>query len=153
MRLRLGEVNVANNIEWLKNILMTIYDENPYINLLDISIDNLEDGRAELGMPVFAGKHTNLYNIAHGGALASLADTAMGVACATTGKRVVTLDMNMNFIKGAVPQAKLKAVGKVIHNGKSTMIAECEITDSQNELILKARGTFFITGVFTETNK
>jgi 1,4-dihydroxy-2-naphthoyl-CoA hydrolase len=149
----LGEVNVANNIEWLKNILMTIYDENPYINLLDISIENLEEGRAELCMPVFAGKHTNLYNIAHGGALASLADTAMGVACATTGKKVVTLEMNMNFIKGAVPQAKLKAIGRVIHNGKSTMIAEGEIMDSQNELLLKARGTFFVTGVFAENNK
>jgi 1,4-dihydroxy-2-naphthoyl-CoA hydrolase len=146
----LGDVNVANNIEWLKNMLMTIYEENSYINLLDISIESLEEGRAELGMPVFAGKHTNLYNIAHGGALASLADTAMGVACATFGKKVVTLEMNMNFIKGAVPQAKLKAVGRVIHNGRSTMIAEGEIVDSQNELLLKARGTFFVTGMFTE---
>lgn len=149
----IGEVNVSNNIEWLRNSLMNVYDKNPYINLLDISIGNLEDGKAELCMPVVEGKHTNLYDIAHGGALASLADTAMGIACATTGKKVVTLEMNMNFIKGAIPQDALKAVGRVIHNGKSTIIAECEIMDTQNELILKARGTFFITGMFTENNK
>jgi len=146
-------VNVVNNEEGLKDILMTVYDENPYVKLLDISIENLGEGRADLYMPVFAGKHTNLYNIAHGGALASLADTAMGVACATTGKKVVTLEMNMNFIKGAVPQTKIKAIGRVIHNGKSTMIAEGEIVDDQNELLLKARGTFFVTGAFAEDNK
>ncbi len=144
----LGVVGMEKNAEWFKKNLVTIYDENPYINLLDISIEHLEEGAAELSMPVVAGKHTNLYNIAHGGALASLADSAMGIACATTGKKVVTLEMNINFIKGAVPQSIIKAVGKVIHNGKSTMVAESEIVDKENQLLAKTRGTFFVTGMF-----
>ncbi|MDF2636482.1 MAG: phenylacetic acid degradation-related protein [Pelosinus sp.] len=149
----LGVVGMEKNAEWFKENLVTIYDENPYINLLDISIEHLEEGTAELSMPVVAGKHTNLYNIAHGGALASLADSAMGIACATTGKKVVTLEMNINFIKGAVPQSIIKAVGKVIHNGKSTMVAESEIVDKENQLLAKTRGTFFVTGMFKENKE
>jgi len=89
--------------EWLTQHVFGIYKQNPYVNLLDINLEQLDEGYAELSMPIM-NKHTNLYNVAHGGALASLADTCMGVACATTGKKVVTLEMNMNFIKGAVPQ-------------------------------------------------
>jgi 1,4-dihydroxy-2-naphthoyl-CoA hydrolase len=44
----------------------------------------------------------------------------------------------------------IKAVGKVIHNGKSTMVAEGEIVDGQNQLIAKARAAFFVTGTFKD---
>ena len=141
---------MENNKKWLTEQLVTIYDQNPYVNLLDIRITKLDEGQAELSMPVTTDKHTNLYHVAHGGALASLADTVMGMACGTTGKQVVTLEMNINFIKSAVPQAEIKAMGRIIHNGKSTMIAEGEIVDSFNNLIAKTRGTFFVTGKFSE---
>lgn len=135
--------------EWLTEHLSTIYKQNPYINLLGIKITKLDEGYAELSMPVEADKHTNLYHVAHGGALASLADTVMGIACATAGKKVVTIEMNINFIKSAVPQSQIKAMGRIIHNGKSTMIAEGDIVDSHNTLIAKTRGTFFVTGEFS----
>jgi 1,4-dihydroxy-2-naphthoyl-CoA hydrolase len=141
---------VAKDIGWLKKNLVTIYGQNPYINLLGIRITKLDEGQAELSMPVGDQTHTNLYNVAHGGALASLADTVMGIACATTGKRVVTLEMNINFIKSAMPQPEINAVGRVVHNGKSTMVAEGEIVDGQGQLIAKARATFFVTGTFEE---
>lgn len=131
-----------------KKLLYDIYDRNPFVQFLDMKIANLSEGYAELVMPVESEKHTNLYNLAHGGALASLADTAMGAACSTTGNRVVTLDMNMNFIKGAKPQKRLKGTGKVVHSGKSTMVAEVDVTDEAGDLVLKARGTFFVIGKF-----
>jgi 1,4-dihydroxy-2-naphthoyl-CoA hydrolase len=142
---------VVNNAEWLTKQLASLYDENCYVNLLDMKIEKLSEGYAEISMPVMK-KHTNLYNVAHGGSLASLADTIMGVACATTGKQVVTLDMNMNFIKSAVPQAAIKGIGRVIHNGKSTMVAEGQIFDGQGNLVVTARGTFFVTGRFEGSN-
>lgn len=131
-----------------KELLFDIYDRNPYVRFLEMKIAVLREGYAELTMPVDSEKHTNLYNLAHGGALASLADTAMGVACATTGNKVVTLDMNMNFIKGAKPQKGIKGTGKVVHSGKSTMVAEVDVTDEAGDLVLKARGTFFVIGKF-----
>lgn len=143
---------MKNNAEWLMEHLSTIYEKNPYLKLLDIHITKLEEGYTEMNMPIIADKHTNLYGIAHGGALASLADTIMGIACATVGKKVVTLEMNMNFIKGAVPQAAITGIGRVIHNGKSTVVAEGQILDGEKKLIGTSRGTFFVIGEFAERN-
>lgn len=142
---------MANNAEWLKRFIDIFYDNNSYVKLLGMRITKLGEDQAELSMSINADKHTNVYAIAHGGALASLADTVMGVACSTTGKRVVTLEMNMNFIKEVRSQAEIKASGKVIHNGKSTMIVEAEIIDSDNNLIAKGRGTFLVTGFWEES--
>lgn len=143
---------MVDNREWLTTKMLEIYGDNSYVKLLDMKIERLEEGYAEISMPIIAGKHTNLYDVAHGGALASLADTIMGVACATTGKKVVTLEMNINFIKSAVPQLALRGAGKIIHNGKSTMVAEGKIVDGHDNLIATARGTFFVTGMFEEMN-
>ena len=75
----------------MQQYLRKIYSQNSFVNLLEMKLIHVEPGNAELTMPVNPTKHTNLYNVAHGGALASLADTAMGVACASLGRRVVTL--------------------------------------------------------------
>ena len=143
---------MASNKEWLMENMREIYGKNSYVKLLDMTIEKLDEGYAEISMPIMASKHTNLYHVAHGGALASLADTIMGVACATTGKKVVTLEMNINFIKSAVPQLAIRGIGKIIHNGKSTMVAEGQIIDEQGNLLAAARGTFFVTGIFEEMN-
>ncbi|WP_378951579.1 PaaI family thioesterase [Pelosinus sp. sgz500959] len=141
---------MENKVEWLTKHLSVIYEQNPYVKLLDMSIVKLDAGYTELSMPIIENKHTNLYQIAHGGALASLADTIMGVACATLGKKVVTLEMNINFIKAAAPQAAIIGIGNVIHNGKNTMVAEGKIIDGENNLLATSRGTFFVMGEFEE---
>ncbi|WP_371371794.1 PaaI family thioesterase [Sporomusa aerivorans] len=132
----------------LKDHLLKLYSQNAFVTLLKMEILTLDTRLAKLSMPVLADMHTNLYQTAHGGALASLADTAMGMACATTGKKVVTLDMNLNYIRAAECPAALTAVGTVIHDGSRTMVAEADIVDSDGNLIVKARGTFFVTGTF-----
>ncbi len=137
----------------LKNHLHTRYAQNSFVNLLQIEIVAIEAGAATLSMPVLNDKHTNLYNIAHGGALASLADTGMGMACASLGKKVVTLEMNLNYIRKAECQEALTAICTVIHNGSQTMIAEAAIFDGAQKLLVKARGTFFVTGTFLEDVK
>lgn len=130
----------------VKDHLQNLYDRNPFVKLLQMQVAELEEGMAKLTMPVDPARHTNLYNTAHGGALASLADTAMGIACTTTGKKVVTVDMNMNFIRSANAGEAVSAVGRIIHNGKQTMVAEADIADANGDLVLKARATFFVIG-------
>lgn len=133
--------------------LLDIYKQNAFVNLLDMQVVSLKPGKVEIRMPIHRGKHTNLYGMAHGGALASLADTVMGYACATLGNRVVTLDINMNFIKGAEAQRDVLAVGQVIHHGKSTMVVEADILDEAGALLVKARGTFYVVGKVEVNNE
>lgn len=132
-----------------KDYLKKLYSNNPFVSLLQIEVIEIQAGSVKLSMPV-EKQYTNLYKIAHGGALASLADTAMGMACATTGKRVVTLDMNINFIRGAECETSLIALGTLVHAGNRTMVAQANIFDSQDNLIAKASATFFVTGSFSK---
>lgn len=141
---------MVDKLSWLKNKLTNVYAHNPFVNLLDMKIVDLRDGMAEVTMPVVFDKHTNLYSVAHGGAVASLADTAMGVACATTGNRVVTIDMNINYIKSAERETIIRATATVLHKGRTTMVVETDLKDNDNALIAKARGTFYVIGKFEE---
>ena len=136
------------NYEGLKKYFNEVYHSNPFVNLLEIKLSHIEPGFAELQMPVHQSKHTNLYHVAHGGAMASVADTAMGVACASLGRRVVTLELNMNFIKSAGSGTQVRAMGRVIHNGRHTLVVECDVLDADEVVLLKARGTFFVVGQF-----
>ncbi len=132
----------------LQQYLRKIYSQNSFVNLLEMKLIHVEPGNAILSMPIDPAKHTNLYNVAHGGALASLADTAMGVACASLGRRVVTLELNMNFIKAPDSGTVIRACGRVLHNGGHTLVVECDVLGEKEVLLGKARGTFYVVGKF-----
>jgi uncharacterized protein (TIGR00369 family) len=93
-------------------------------------------------------KHTNNRGVIHGGALVSLADMAMGLACHSLARRVVTLDLNISFTRRAKEGDTVKALFKVIHNGKTMMVVEGHIVDSSERLLAAARGTFFVVGQY-----
>ncbi len=123
------------------------YHDNQFVNLLGMKMVAAHQGSIELSM-LIDEKHTNLYKVIHGGALASLADTAMGVACATLGSRVVTIEFNINFISNVKAGDEVRAIAKVIHHGRTTMVVEADLTDQEGRLLSKARGTFFVIGKF-----
>ena len=80
------------------SILRDVYKDNQFISYCGITIDAVKCGEATLSLVVDNTKHTNQYGFTHGGALEALADIALGVACETVGKRVMTLSFNMNFL-------------------------------------------------------
>ena len=132
----------------LLEYLQEKYHDNKFVNLLEMEIVSAHKGSLVLSMPIRADKHTNLYLAVHGGALMSLADTAMGVACATLGSRVVTLEFNMNFIRNVEAGDVVRAEGSVIHHGRQTMVVEAVLHNEGGKLLAKARGTFFVIGKF-----
>ncbi len=127
--------------------LNSFYNNNPYVQLLGIQIEKITFGQVTLSMEA-KNNLSNFYHIAHGGALASLADTAMGATCLSVNKKVVTQAMNINFVK-AVPEGSIvKATGKIIHNGRKTLVCETEIVDSDGQICCKATANFFVIGPY-----
>lgn len=135
------------DISQMRRHLQDAYDRNSYVQYLSMELYSIEPGEAVLRMPVDPARHTNLYHVAHGGAIASLADTAMGVACASLGRRVVTLDFNINFIRPA-GVTSLTAKARVVHNGRQTMVVECEVLGEEEALVATSRCTMFVVGSF-----
>jgi len=127
----------------VKQHILAFYKENPFVKYLGMGIIEIQSGEVKLALFV-EHEYTNMYKIAHGGVLMSLADTAMGAACLSCNKKVVTLDFNMNMIKAAPEATQIFAFGRILHDGSRTMVAECELVDDKNNLLAKARGTFFV---------
>jgi len=127
--------------------LLSFYDENPFVQYLHIDVTSIETGRVQLDMRI-AHEHTNVYKISHGGVLMTMADTAMGAACLSKGKRVVTLEFGMNFLQAAPEGAAVTARGRVIHNGSRTMVCECDLLAEDGRLFGRTHGTFFVIGSF-----
>jgi 1,4-dihydroxy-2-naphthoyl-CoA hydrolase len=138
---------------WLKERVVQIFTDNPLSSMMEIQITSLTEGEVTLTMPVAKEIHTNVYGFVHGGTLFTLVDSAMGVACLTTGNLVVTSDISIRFITNSKKGNQLTAVGKVIHRGKDTIIAEAEIRDKKQRLLVKTQGSYFIRGPIAPTAK
>ena len=129
--------------------LLSFYDENPFVQYLHMAVSAIAAGQVELRLQI-AQEFTNVYKIAHGGVLMSVADTAMGAACLSLGKKVVTLDFGMNFLQAVPAGAEMTARGRVIHNGSRTMVCDCDVMDDDGNVYMRTRGTFFVKSKFIE---
>jgi len=116
----------------------------PYIRLLGMRFIAVSDGSATFEMPA----RNELYNpndVVHGGALTSLADSAMGFAVFSTlaaGETFTTAELHVNFIKAVTADSgMLRSIGRVVHRGQQIAVAEAEILDQQNNLIARASST------------
>jgi uncharacterized protein (TIGR00369 family) len=130
-----------------------VYSHNAFVQLNEQKIDAVSCGEAQLSMVVSADKHTNLYGAVHGGALEALADTALGVVCATVGVRVVTVSFAMSFIKNAHAGERLLAKAKLVHHGRTTMVVKVTLFNEAGENLAEILGTMFNIGTFDEIPK
>ena len=95
--------------------------------------------------------HTNFLDICHGGVLTTMADTAMGSECIAQNKSVVTMNLSIDFLHAAAIDKKIIAVPKIIHNGRKTMVCECDMIDDSGKLFSKVHATFFVVGEFIKS--
>ena len=120
--------------EFTKNIPFSVH--------LGIKVDSLEKGVARLSMLVKPEFMTS-WGTAHGGSILSLLDITLSMTARTLydpPRSVMTIDLSTQFISTAT--GMLKAEGRVMKAGQSTIFCEGEARDEQGELVAKAIGTF-----------
>ena len=136
------------HISWLKKYLKETYQAPILENFLNLQILEIEEGKVTLSSKI-VDLHSNFYGFIHGGTLSSICDVAMGVACITLEKRVVTIDMSISYIKNAPAGSTLTAVGKVISDGRTIMRAVGEVYFGQ-QLLARSQASYYVTGNFVE---
>jgi len=116
----------------------------PYVRLLNMRFIAVSDGSATFEMPATVDLY-NPNNVVHGGALTSLADSAMGFAVFSTlapGETFTTAELHVNFLRPATADSgMLRSIGRVVHRGQQLAVAEAEVLDRQNQLIARASST------------
>jgi len=117
----------------------------PYYRLLNMRIEEVKDGYARLTMNL-EEKHLQFLKTVHGGAIASLADSA--AAWATLGsaglKAVpVTVEMKINFLAPAV-SGRLIAEARIVHKGQKISLSDVEVKDDKGRLVAKSLVTYYL---------
>jgi uncharacterized protein (TIGR00369 family) len=119
----------------------------PYLQLLNMRFIAVTDGSATFEMP----STSQLYNpnsVVHGGAITSLADSAMGFAVFSTlapGENFTTAELHINFLKAVTAESgTLRSIGRVVQRGQQVAVAEADVLDQQNLLIARASSTNII---------
>jgi len=120
--------------EFTKNI--------PFSQHLGIKVDSLEKVIARLSLMIKPEFMTS-WGTAHGGSILSLLDITMSMTARTLfdpPRSVMTIDLSTQFISTAT--GLLRAEGRVMKAGQSTIFCEGEARDEKGELVAKAIGTF-----------
>jgi 1,4-dihydroxy-2-naphthoyl-CoA hydrolase len=117
-----------------------------YARLLGIDFEAATRGSATLSMRA-RPELERFGGIMHGGALASLADTASAFAVLTTlepGEKTVTVDLTLHYLR-PVTEGKLTAHARVLRAGRRLATVSVEISNEAGALVLTALTTYLKT--------
>lgn len=115
-----------------------------FVNYVGIEVASIDGGEARISL-LLREEHLNSGGIAHGGVLATLADTAGGAAAFSVlpfEKMAVTTDFQLSCLKSSRAGC-LNAIGTIIHQGRRLIRAEVKIT-AGDRLIATAGVTFMV---------
>ena len=116
----------------------------PFLEHLGVRVIEVRPGRGRLEVTV-RPEHLRDLGIMHGGMSASLLDSVMGMSAASVappGHYVVTVQLNMNFIRPAREGEHLVATGEVTHSGRQTAVARGEVRTAAGALVSSGSATF-----------
>ena len=123
----------------LLNDLAARMDAAAFYGWAGIALVSAQEGRVEIEMEVLQ-HHLNLQGFAHGGMIATLADTACGLAVRTRvepGRRHVTAQLNVIYLAPAQP-GRIVARGSVVRVGMTVAYAEAEVIDARGRTLARA---------------
>ena len=106
---------------------------------LGIALKSVASGRAELSMTIQSNM-VNGHNIAHGGIIFSLADTAFACACNSYNIVNVAASCHINFVRPSLLGDKLTAIATEQSRGARTGVYDVKVLNSSGKLIAVFRG-------------
>jgi uncharacterized protein (TIGR00369 family) len=92
--------------------------------------------------------HYNPIGMVHGGLAATILDSALGCTIQTmlpAGVGYSTLELKVNYVRAmTIKTGRVRAIGEMIHMGRTTAIAEAKLLDDQDKLYAFATTTCMI---------
>jgi acyl-CoA thioesterase len=115
-----------------------------FLDRLGVKPVTIEKGSAVFEVTIDES-HLRTMGIAHGGLVATMLDSCLGCACWTLAppdNHVVTVQLNINYIRPAWLGETLTARAEVRHAGQMTAVSRGEIRTGEGALVAAASGTF-----------
>ena len=115
----------------------------PYPSLLGFELVDLKFGEATLKVRM-RDELRQPYGVLHGGATASLIDTAMAFACISClpeGEKTTTIDLTVHYLR-PVTKGEVFCTAKVVRAGKRILTVSAEVTGEAGKLVATSLSTY-----------
>jgi len=115
----------------------------PFAKLLGLEMGELKTGEATLHLTVRDELKQN-QGVMHGGAVASLIDTASAFAVVTKlepDERVTTTDLTIHYLRPIV-SGRLSATARIVRGGRRLFVLSIEVINDQQKLVATAITTY-----------
>jgi len=118
-------------------------DSVPFAKFMGIELDEIDAGVATLSFEIKPELKQN-HGVVHGGALASLIDSATAFAIISllpTDEHATTVDLTISYLR-PVTEGRARAIARVIRSGKRLIVVSAELFDDRGTLAATALSTY-----------
>lgn len=137
--------DIFNYEVYLKKLKAGQKGINPFLDFLDITMVELNDGYAQFRMPV-CPEYLQGAKSMQGGLIVALADETIAHAMMTQlnpEEGLTTIELKSNFLAG-VNDGELIATATVFKKGQSLVLGDCLVTDNKEKNICRVSATFLL---------
>ena len=118
-------------------------DAVPFARLLGLDVESVEPGRAVMSLSI-RDDHKQNHGVVHGGAIASLIDSAMAFAIIpllAENEHTTTVDLTIHYLR-PLTEGKATAVARVVRAGRRVIAVSAEVMDQNERLVASAVSTY-----------
>ena len=134
-----SEKLTASQVERIHEALATV----PFAKLLGIELEDVAPGTATLGFDIRDDLKQN-NGVVHGGAIASLIDTATAFAIISLlppEEQATTADLTISYLR-PLRNGRARATARVVRAGRRLIVVSAELVDDAGKLIATALTTY-----------
>ncbi len=124
----------ADPKETLKAIFDKVNQEDTFSQRIGVKLVELLPGFARTTLAI-TDQSINIYKMAHGGAIFSIADQACEAAGNSFGEPAVALQQNIHFLAAGKSGDFLEATARVSHRSKRIGLIEFEVRNQEGLLV------------------
>jgi uncharacterized protein (TIGR00369 family) len=136
-----------DGIGFLEAMVAGTVPQAPMCETLGFHLVEVEPRRAAFeGVPEF--RHYNPFGVVHGGLAATMLDSALGCAVASTlakGEAFTTLELKVNLVRAVTRDTgPVRAEARILHRGRTIATGDADLKDAAGKLYAHASTTCMV---------
>jgi acyl-CoA thioesterase len=132
--------------DFLKTIFDRVNSEDTFARQIGMKLIEVQPGFARATLPI-TEQTVNIYQMAHGGAIFSVADQACEAAGNSLGEPAVALQNSIHFLNGGKPGDFLESTAKVISRSNRFSLIEFEVRNREGLLLAQGQQLIYFKSV------
>ena len=130
----------------LKNIFDRVNSEDTFARQIGMKLIEVQPGFARATLPV-TERTINIHQMAHGGAIFSVADQACEAAGNSLGEPAVALQNSIHFLNGGKPGDFLVSTAKVVSRSNRFGLIEFEVRNREGLLLAQGQQLIYFKSI------